>query len=200
MDDDIRQAIPQQFLVAHRQLLDECRPRILEHIEEARRRYEHSHNPVWVHLAYLECRFWACEIPEWILKKFDDFARGVERLAMSTSRAMENGDTADAEWKAAIVETVGFRSSSDARGGQQNPFREWVRMFLAETLATRVRVLVDGEAVPESKAIMIVALALNQPESNVRRAWKNFAPLVRLGELTRQQSEIVAEDEAKKRH
>jgi hypothetical protein len=164
-------------------------------LDERRQLYEHSQNPLDLWGAYSLCRDVKCPIPEWVLESFDTIHRQLtkiytdEILALSYDQAGVDGPERP-PWKAATLEAFGFRAP-DVRGGPQNPFRKACRALWSESLATRVRVLVDGEGLTVSKACLVVAVARGEDEPTVRRAWIEFEPVVRMRDLTAQQTEIA---------
>lgn len=153
--------------------------------------FERTRNPLIVWRAYRMARGFRqgaadvpLAVPEWILKAFDEIAGGLLRIGGSAS-------TSDCDWQSSVVRSLGFQASP--RGGPSNPFQADARSRDWYQFAVHMRVLIDGDGQQETYAAEQVAEQRGVSATTVRRAWKEYAAVVRNEDLEQQYSKVVGD-------
>lgn len=152
--------------------------------EELRLEFEAGQSPstFWaaVRLAFLIREH--LPMPEWVWKELDAIAGRLHSARWSSYDDQMNLDPGAAEdWQRKVLTAFGFHWSE--AGGASNPFKADDRRIGFVHLAERVRLLIDGEGLNQTNAVMLVAQQQGASEATVLRAWKAFAAATRVASV-----------------
>jgi hypothetical protein len=179
------------------ELLERIRARQLE-IQQL---YELTKNPILVWQQIRTCRDCGLDFPVWILDYLEKVATAIDVASLGFDRWSSDDQVLNPlpegeQVKRRLLEAFGFWTHAHGRGGPQNHFVSADDIIWEEDVATRVRVLVDGDRQAESNAFYIVAHPDGHPhpvglsESKVRRIWEKYQDCVRSRDLERQRQHI----------
>jgi hypothetical protein len=154
---------------------------------EYQRMYEAAGNPLWLWASRQWCRRVQLRFPPWLLAAFDHLTD-----AMVGVRAPEEQRFFAAQpyrhWKDALALAQGFYPQHG--GGASDPFRSRLREIDDLHLAVRVRALVDGERIGQTKAAAVVASQCSVDQGTVEDAWAKYRQAARARPLSTQRQAI----------
>jgi hypothetical protein len=169
--------------------------RVTDPLAYLRLLYEHSRNPLWAWLAYQTCRAADRDVPAWVSTHFDAVVTRLSRLVTDDAVPATKAGTVKGprrsnmlDWRTRLLEAFGL--DAPPRRGQTTRYADYLREVRDVELATRVRLLVDGESIGVHKACDSVAHELGLDVSLVRRAWRKFGATVRTVSMKTQSARL----------